>query len=167
MKIAISLIALMLILGCGGKKTLDEPIQDEIGFAEALQEPEPAPEPPPPPEPDPVAEKPAPVYEQILFDFDSDVLRPQSQTLLTQLCNEVNSAGGEADIKLVGGACTIGPEEYNAFLSQRRALAAGNYMGQLTGGAHYEIKSTGEDNCAIKGTEELWKCRAVDITITY
>jgi len=65
----------------------------------------------------------------ILFDFDSDKLRPLSQQILTELSKYLVS---NPDLRLTveGHTCTIGGKDYNLNLSNRRAKSVKNYLGQ-------------------------------------
>jgi OOP family OmpA-OmpF porin len=97
--------------------------------------PEPKPAPPPPqpkPEPKPEA-KPKPVAEKVtfaadvLFDFDKAVIKPEGRSKLDDLASKVKGINLEVVIA-VGHADSIGSDEYNQRLSQRRAEAVKAYM---------------------------------------
>jgi len=89
--------------------------------------PEPVAEAPPPP--------PVPVYEHVtlsataLFDFDSAVLHSEGKTALHELDESIKAKGATVvDIDVVGHTDSIGTEEYNQGLSERRAMSVRDYM---------------------------------------
>jgi len=64
-----------------------------------------------------------------LFDFDKDVLKEQGKMELARLHQVISSQGMRVkDINLVGHTDSIGTEEYNQDLSERRARAVYNYL---------------------------------------
>lgn len=62
------------------------------------------------------------VVHGIGFDFDSDVLRPDSAPIL-QAMFEGLSAEGDARVSIVGHSSSEGAEDYNRDLSERRAAS--------------------------------------------
>jgi OOP family OmpA-OmpF porin len=88
--------------------------------------------------PEPVAEAPPPpvvVYEQVtlsaiaLFDFDSAVLHSGGKAALHELDEDIKAKGAiVVDIDVVGHTDSIGTEEYNQGLSERRAMSVRDYM---------------------------------------
>jgi len=90
-------------------------------------EPPKAEAPPPPP--------PAPVYETVhlsakaLFDFDKSVIKPEGREAIDAVDDKIMAKGATVvDIKVVGHTDSIGTEEYNQGLSERRAQAVTDYM---------------------------------------
>jgi outer membrane protein OmpA-like peptidoglycan-associated protein len=63
----------------------------------------------------------------LLFDFDSDKLRPTAKSNLDNLAANLASFG-DAKLYLVGHTDSVGAASYNQALSQRRALAVGSYL---------------------------------------
>jgi outer membrane protein OmpA-like peptidoglycan-associated protein len=63
----------------------------------------------------------------ILFDFDSDKLRPHSKEILNGLLDYLN---GDKSIRLQveGHCCIIGSDSYNMGLSRRRAASVKRYL---------------------------------------
>ena len=57
----------------------------------------------------------------VLFDFDSDVLRPAAEPILDEVADVLQSNG--QTIEVHGHTDAIGTDEYNLDLSQRRAQA--------------------------------------------
>ncbi|MDO9387573.1 MAG: OmpA family protein [Thiobacillus sp.] len=131
-------------IGCPGRELLGVPCPVPAPAALAA-EPEPAPAPlaaAPEPAPAPLAAEPAPaplaavaepapvttlVLEGVNFDFDKAVIRPQDYAKLDQDVDAMK-AWGDVDVEVAGHTCSIGTEEYNLGLSQRRAEAVRNYL---------------------------------------
>lgn len=107
-----------------------------------IQEPAPAPEPPvaevaPAPEPEPV--RPAPVVEAppvvkerivlrgINFDFDKSVIKPEYEPVLDHAASILQDRR-DVDVVIEGHTCSIGTEEYNQGLSERRARSVYQYL---------------------------------------
>jgi outer membrane protein OmpA-like peptidoglycan-associated protein len=63
----------------------------------------------------------------ILFDFDSDKLRPEARTNLDNLAANL-SGFGDSKLLLVGHTDSVGVASYNQALSERRALSVGTYL---------------------------------------
>ncbi len=77
----------------------------------------------------------------ILFDFDSDRLRPLSQQILTELGAFLRD---NQDMRLTveGHTCTIGGKDYNLRLSNRRAKSVKQFLSQ-TGVEESRLKPIG------------------------
>jgi outer membrane protein OmpA-like peptidoglycan-associated protein len=77
----------------------------------------------------------------LLFDYDSDVLRPAARDNLATLASSLEKYPN-TDLLIVGHTDSIGTDTYNQGLSERRAAAAANYLvGQ--GVARTRLRSTG------------------------
>ncbi len=63
----------------------------------------------------------------ILFDFDSDKLRPLSKKILDRLCQFLQE-NPAMRLDVEGHTCNIGGKEYNLNLSRRRAASVRKYM---------------------------------------
>ena len=63
----------------------------------------------------------------LLFDFDSDKLRPEARSNLDNLASNL-STFGDSKLLLVGHTDSVGSAGYNQTLSERRALAVGSYL---------------------------------------
>lgn len=63
----------------------------------------------------------------LLFDFASDVVRPEAQVNLAELARSLKKYPG-SDLLIVGHTDNVGSESYNQSLSERRAAAASNYL---------------------------------------
>lgn len=90
------------------------------------------PEPEPPKEPDPVVtkvERQKPVFNNVLFDFDKSVIKPEGAAIIDEVVAELKKFPGDT-VRLEGNCCNIGTEEYNMGLGQRRADSVKNHMVQ-------------------------------------
>jgi outer membrane protein OmpA-like peptidoglycan-associated protein len=63
----------------------------------------------------------------ILFDFDSSTLRPVAQGHLTELAASLREYD-DSEVLIVGHTDSVGAEDYNQRLSERRAESAGNFL---------------------------------------
>jgi outer membrane protein OmpA-like peptidoglycan-associated protein len=64
----------------------------------------------------------------ILFDFDSSVLRPEARTNLSSLAQSLGDMSGDVELLIAGHTDSVGTDEYNFALSQRRAQSAADYL---------------------------------------
>ena len=63
----------------------------------------------------------------LLFDFDSDRIKPEAAKNLQELANSLNKFGN-SNLLIVGHTDSQGEDAYNMSLSQRRANAASAYL---------------------------------------
>ena len=63
----------------------------------------------------------------LLYNFDSDVVRPTAQQNLQALARSLSANPG-SDVLIVGHTDSVGTASYNQDLSERRARAAANYL---------------------------------------
>lgn len=63
----------------------------------------------------------------LLFDFDSDALRPEARENLRQLALSLSKYQG-SDLMIVGHTDSQGADAYNQALSERRANSASTYL---------------------------------------
>jgi outer membrane protein OmpA-like peptidoglycan-associated protein len=63
----------------------------------------------------------------LLFDFDSDVVRPEAQTNLRELALSLDKYPG-SDLLIAGHTDAVGSDAYNQRLSERRSASAANYL---------------------------------------
>jgi outer membrane protein OmpA-like peptidoglycan-associated protein len=63
----------------------------------------------------------------LLFDFNSDKLRPEAKANLDNLAANLSSFG-DSKLLLVGHTDSVGTAAYNQALSERRALSVGTYL---------------------------------------
>lgn len=120
-------------IGCPGRELLGTPCPVPPPPAPVAAAPEPAAPIVAAPEPAPLAPvaKPVPVatlvLEGVTFEFDKAVIRPQYYPILDQNIVALKE-WGDVDVEVAGHTCSIGTEEYNLGLSQRRAEAVRNYL---------------------------------------
>jgi outer membrane protein OmpA-like peptidoglycan-associated protein len=68
-----------------------------------------------------------PVFSNVLFDFDRSTLRPEGKETIDKVIAEMNAYPGET-VVLEGHTDSIGTDEYNMALGQRRANSVMEYM---------------------------------------
>ena len=64
----------------------------------------------------------------INFDYDSDIIKPESYGLLDNFGNALKGGLSDAVIIVVGHTDSSGTEEYNQKLSVRRAKSVADYL---------------------------------------
>jgi OOP family OmpA-OmpF porin len=69
------------------------------------------------------------VLNNIFFDFDKSVLKPESFPELNRIVSLMNERSA-MNVEIAGHADATGPDEYNMDLSHRRANAVGTYLGE-------------------------------------
>ena len=77
----------------------------------------------------------------LLFDFDSDKLKPEAKTNLDNLAANL-ATFGDSKLLLVGHTDSVGTASYNQALSERRAVAVGTYL-TLKGVPSARVAATG------------------------
>jgi outer membrane protein OmpA-like peptidoglycan-associated protein len=78
----------------------------------------------------------------ILFDFDSDHLRPHSKDILDGLSEYLRS-DPTLHLQVEGHCCTIGGYQYNMGLSRRRAASVKRYLSQNGGISAIRLRPVG------------------------
>jgi len=63
----------------------------------------------------------------LLFDFDSSALRPEARENLEKLA-EIMNRDDNTNLMIVGHTDSVGNEDYNQLLSERRAQSAARYL---------------------------------------
>lgn len=63
----------------------------------------------------------------LLYAFDSDVVRQEARSNLRALANSLDKYEG-SDLLIIGHSDSVGTEDYNQELSERRASAASRYL---------------------------------------
>ena len=80
----------------------------------------------------------------LLYDFDSDVVRPEAKTNLRELAMSLEKYPG-SDLLILGHTDDQGSDEYNQGLSERRANAAAGYLrSQGVSGSRIATRGLGE-----------------------
>jgi outer membrane protein OmpA-like peptidoglycan-associated protein len=92
--------------------------------AESCQPPKVTPPPPPAPAPKPALPTSLP---SAYFDFDDATLRPEGEAKLDGVAVYMKDNPG-IDVEIQGHTCSIGTEEYNMRLGQKRADSAAEYL---------------------------------------
>jgi outer membrane protein OmpA-like peptidoglycan-associated protein len=77
----------------------------------------------------------------ILFDFDSDRVRPEARANLQALANSLHQYA-DTELLIVGHTDNVGRVDYNQGLSERRARSAANYLASV-GVTHNRLNATG------------------------
>lgn len=90
---------------------------------EAKPAPKPVVEPPPAPEAKTIT-----LEADTYFDFDKANLKPEGEDTLNALVRDMGDLNAIANIEAVGHTDSIGTEEYNQGLSERRAATVKNYL---------------------------------------
>jgi OOP family OmpA-OmpF porin len=62
------------------------------------------------------------IINSVLFDFDSSAVKPEAAIMLEQVAIMLKQNTNES-IVIEGYTCSVGPEQYNLSLSERRAIA--------------------------------------------
>lgn len=105
----------------------------------------PAPVPAPAPAPQPKTIKETVILEGVNFCFDCYLLSDQAKTILDTNARKVIDANIDNDIELAGHTDSIGTEEYNMALSQRRVDSVREYLvSQGVDGAKLTARGYGE-----------------------
>lgn len=101
----------------------------------------------------------------VYFDYDSSILTPENETLITAHARYLNSAA-DVDVILEGHADARGTREYNLALGENRAKAVANLMLVLgVSPDRIETVSYGEERpVSIGSGEDAWSLnRRVEI----
>jgi len=113
-----------------------------------------APAPPPPPVEQPAPARTAITLNNVLFDFDKAVLKPEGKAEVDKLIAEMRNFPGDS-VVIEGHTCDIGAESYNMGLGQRRADAVKSYMIQSgIDASRVSTVSYGESQPAVANTNE-------------
>lgn len=102
-----------------------------VQVAEAPPPPAATPAPTPRPTPPPPAPEPEVIYEideTVLFEFDSATLKAEARPTLMEAAKMINEDSTLKRVEVGGHTCDLGPAAYNKGLSQRRAIAVGDFL---------------------------------------
>lgn len=103
----------------------------------------------------------------LLYDFDSDVVRPEARTNLHELASSLDKYPG-TELLIVGHTDQTGSSEYNQGLSERRARAAANYLvSQGVSSSRIQTRGLGETEPIASGDTEAGRAtnRRVEVAI--
>jgi outer membrane protein OmpA-like peptidoglycan-associated protein len=90
----------------------------------------------------------------LLFDFDSDAIRPDAAGNLRNLASSLNSYA-KTDLLIVGHTDALGSSTYNQDLSMRRASSAAAYLAsQGVGSLRLRTSGKGETEAVASNTTE-------------
>lgn len=150
-------LAVLLLAACSKTVMENEPAVE--------QEPEPVAQvEPPPQEPEPQAAIAAPdgreefLNECVYFDFDSDLLGPEAQSLLQIKAQWLNDNPDVLAVLIEGHCDERGTEAYNLALGARRADAVKKYLTDLgLNNLTIQTQSYGEERPAVaEHNEDAW-----------
>lgn len=146
----VTLVALGLLVGGCGKKTMQAP--QTAPTQEPVQTP---PTPPPPPPPPPAHETPAaPEMSDVYYDYDSATLRDDARSTLTENGRMLVQATSTR-VTVEGHCDERGSVDYNLALGERRAAAAKDFLVSYGVGAErIETISYGENRPFALGHDE-------------
>jgi len=97
------------------------------------------------------------IINSVLFDFDSNVVKPEAAIMLEQVADMLKQ--DSRDVVVEGHTCSVGPEAYNLGLSERRAKAVRGFLvDQGVDSSRLTAKGAGEtepiaDNTTDEGRE--------------
>ena len=103
----------------------------------------------------------------LLYDFDSDVVRPEARTNLRNLAASLDKYPG-SDLLIVGHTDSVGTDSYNLGLSERRATSAVTYLaGQGVDRSRMRSRGLGETEPVAPNESEAGrrKNRRVEVAI--
>jgi len=67
------------------------------------------------------------IINTILFDLNSSAVRPEEAGMLQEAAKELKQNPDNA-VVIVGHTCSLGSDQYNLWLSERRAASAGEFL---------------------------------------
>ena len=116
------------------------------GFLVCKETPKPEPKPVPVRVQEPTCDK--IVINSVQFDFDKSVIKPEFYPVLDEAAAELQKpACTKKNVVIEGNTCNMGSDNYNMKLSERRALAAKQYLVDKGLGAdRFTVKAQGESN---------------------
>jgi outer membrane protein OmpA-like peptidoglycan-associated protein len=103
----------------------------------------------------------------LLYDFDSDVVKPDAQTNLRELAASLVKYP-DSEVLIVGHTDRLGSAEYNQGLSERRALAAARYLvAQGLSGSRVGTRGMGESEPVATNDTEAGRAanRRIEVAI--
>lgn len=79
----------------------------------------------------------------VFFDFDQDRLRPDAQSALTDVAQQIREDGA-TQLQIGGHTDSVGDDAYNQALSERRAAAVEAFLGEQLGGVRTSAQGFGD-----------------------
>lgn len=108
-----------------------------------------------------------PSENRVYFDFDSDAIRPDFESMLNQHAQYLQSNSG-TNVVLEGHTDPRGTREYNLGLGERRANAVRQYLSiQGVPASQMEVVSYGEERPAASGNSEQAYAQDRRVVIDY
>ncbi len=104
----------------------------------------------------------------VYFAFNSDKLSAQSRHTLNDVARILNNDHNIGGVEIVGYADSIGAEDYNRDLSERRAMAVQKYLvargaeGVNVGDIHWVGETRSSETCGDRETKRTIACLAED-----
>jgi peptidoglycan-associated lipoprotein len=156
-KLILIFLAILLLAACSKTVMENEPAVDQEPEPVAQVEPQPQ-------EPDPQAAISAPdgqeafLNENVYFDFDSDVLGPEAQSLLQIKAQWLTDNPDVIAVMIEGHCDERGTEAYNLALGARRADAVKRYLSDMgLNNLNIQTQSYGEEHPVdAEHNEEAW-----------
>ena len=115
------------------------------------EEPKPAPKPAPPPPPPPKVERTI-ILDNVLFDFDKTAIKPDAAKILDRLVTFLKQ-NTDKRVDLEGHTDSVGTDQYNQGLSERRAASVRDYVvkkgvegSRITARGYGEAKPIADNN---------------------
>jgi outer membrane protein OmpA-like peptidoglycan-associated protein len=103
----------------------------------------------------------------LLYDFDSDVVKPEAKTNLRELANSLDKYPN-TDLMIVGHTDAVGTQTYNQGLSERRSRSAATYLiSQGVNGARIATRGLGETEPVASNDTEAGRAanRRIEVAI--
>lgn len=99
----------------------------------------------------------------LLFGFDSAELSDDAKAVLDERISKYKGRGElTSNVKVIGHTCSIGTEDYNQKLSERRARAVAEYLEQHTNIQDDQIDAIGMGESEPKASNDTEEGRAIN-----
>ena len=94
-------------------------------------------------------------FQNILFDFDSDEIKKVSLIELNSIKQVFDELGEDASVTIEGHADSVGSDQYNYKLAERRAESVMDYFSDKNAAMLFKIKSRGEQEPLMSNNTEF------------
>lgn len=103
------------------------------------------------------------------FDFDKSELKPEGKKVVKEISNELTKENATGTLKIEGHTDSIGTNEYNQKLSERRAQSVENEFKQniTTDKIKYETRGYGEEKPVADNTSEEGRAKNRRVEIKF